>query len=411
MITLPWVPYVDAIDTDVEVITDIPNTILHYGTSAGMNTGAGERVFYSSDAGPADMMATPNIIFPGQQDDPISTENGAESIEPSAPIAAPSLPDLSLIVPTPVPTLEPIPSETQGEETAAEAAEPAAPAVTTESGGAEETVEEAAEPAAPAVTTESGEVTETVEEAAGAEEPVPTEPQFEVASAYRTRDKAVMFLGLDGVGEDYVPEHYQINGNSVKLEKVSDIQETEKATNVILVDMSSSMRDYAADVKSFLVSLAQSSQLDTRFVLAAYQNSVLMDSLVDTRSAFSQSEVLDQINNACNTFSNFEGNGQTGKSILEMIDYIQQAFPAKPGSLVNLILLTNEAENLNTELVQQALDHCPEFVFSSVVFGKETALPFHTPGVQSVVTTIRRPIRPPNSSGRVLAATTGRSSP
>ena len=370
MITLPWVPYVDAFDTDLETISDIPDTIFHYKASAGTNTGTGEITFYSSNAGIVDMMATPNIVFPGQKDsDPISTENGAESSEPSAPIAAPTLPDISFIPSTP----EPTPTETAGEE-------PAEGAESAEMAGAGE----ATEPA------EAPEI-QSVEEAAETEEPARPDPQFELASAYRTRDKAVLFLDITGVGEGYVPQNYQINGSDVKLEKVSDIQETEKVTHVILIDLSASMQDYAADVKSFLVALAQNSQLDTRFVLAGYRDSVLMDSLVDTRSAFSQSEVLDQISNACNAFSYFDENGQTGKSILEMIDYIQQAFPARPGSLVNLILLTNQAENLNTELVQQALDTCPELVFSSVVFGRESVLPFRSSGVQTFVNSDQAP--------------------
>ena len=345
-IRLSLVPYVSPLADDVQFTEEIPEIVFQYNVSPNIGIRPVTVSFLSVNSDKAELISE---LFPrGEQNQTVAE---AEGTMPSASPAT-TLPSVSFN--TPIPTFE---SETRHE---AESADGQG----AESAGAEQERE-----------------SETNSEASAPR----VEPEIRVVSAYRTKDEIAMFMELSQNGETYTPGSFMLNGYPLNLDKLSEVRENEKVSDIILLDRSASMANFYPDAKAFVELLALNSQLETRFVLAGFQDSVLMTSLVDTGSSFSRSEVQKQLSAALNADFEFAKNGQSGKSILEMIDYIQQVFPAKPGSLVNLILLTNRAETLYVEEIQEILHQCPEILFHSVYFGQEEALPFEEVGLQLVV--------------------------
>lgn len=215
------------------------------------------------------------------------------------------------------------------------------------------------------------------------------------AAFYRTANTSCFFFFRTVI--DFTPV-------SVKTERLSDYgvlpslisEGRTPITYVVLMDATWYMSERKAAMKELIRELFDNGFMKTRVILAPYDinNGVLWDYMIDSESCSSTEQAVSALQQQIDSITySYQGeNVPPNGATLELLQWLQGAYPAETGGVVNVILTSYLLRSLNVqpeqvEEIQQKLWDMPQILFHTVQLGQRDGdIPNFNRGIQLVVT-------------------------
>ena len=195
--------------------------------------------------------------------------------------------------------------------------------------------------------------------------------EFSVVSAYRTENTFYSFLSFDKNTPEMFKGSTKNIGGGVSPEPL--LGDSIGSTYVVLLDTSISMQNSTKSVNEMLKSLLANKLWRSRVVIIPYTENPQLDKITDTFGMTLQEAegALDKV------FEDIEftnADNLSCKSVVKVLDYLSENFPAQKGDIVNIILVTDNFEDATSlaekELIT-SLEETPEVILHTVLVDKQ----------------------------------------